>query len=243
MKYLIVIPARYDSSRFPGKPLIDICGKSMILRVWEHCIEAVGNENVIVATDDNRIVEHCTKNNIKVVITSKKCMTGTDRLCEVSKKIYADVYINVQGDEPLLNPSDITDVIDASLSKPGTLINAMCPISDESEFRSITIPKVVCRSDGRLMYMSRAPIPTDKSHSFIQAMKQVCIYAFPRELLKIFGEQKNKTPLEKIEDIEILRFLELGYDVNMVEVSRSSVAVDTPNDVIKVEKILNESSK
>ena len=242
MNYIIVIPARYKSSRFPGKPLADICGKTMIQRVWEICISAIGEKNVFVATDDKKIENHCLNLGIQVLITSESCLTGTDRLYEASRQIDADVYVNVQGDEPLIKPEDIKTVIDTSLKYPNDIVNAMCNINNEEEFRSVTIPKVVCRPDGRLLYMSRAPIPTGKAHEFISAKKQVCVYAYPKKALNEFGKNGAKGKLESIEDIEILRFLELGHEVKMVEVSDSSIAVDTPSDLERVQGIFKAFS-
>ncbi|MBN4080844.1 3-deoxy-manno-octulosonate cytidylyltransferase [Caldithrix abyssi] len=238
--YLIVIPARYQSSRFPGKPLADIHGKSMILRVWEKCVEAASADKVLVATDDYKILDHCKENDIQVELTDENCLTGTDRLYEVAQKRKAVVYINVQGDEPLVSPLDIKAVIKASQKEPGLTFNAMCPINSEADFRSSNIPKVVTRKDGRLLYMSRAPIPTNKQLGFENAMKQVCIYAFPRDVLITFGSMKEKTPLESMEDLEILRLLEIGYKVKMVEVSGSSVAVDTPQDLERVRSLISD---
>lgn len=241
LKYAIIIPARFSSSRFPGKPLVDLCGKSMLLRVWERCCEAIDSGDVYVATDDERIMLHCNKLGMQVVSTSTECLTGTDRIYEASKSIDADIYINVQGDEPLIDPIDIQKVISHSMKNPRHIINAMCPIETEEDFRSSTIPKVVARPDGRLLYMSRAAIPTNKKLNFVSAKKQVCIYAFPAECLHEFSKFSQKTPLEEIEDIEILRFMELGFEVNMIEVSKASVAVDVPSDVTRVEAILNEA--
>ena len=238
--YLIVIPARYQSSRFPGKPLVDIHGKSMIKRVWEKCVEAANADMVLVATDDVRIKEHCKDHNINVMLTSENCLTGTDRLYEVSQKIKVDVYINVQGDEPLISSMDIQTILQEAQKEPGITINAMCPIINEDDFKNPNIPKVVTRKDGRLLYMSRAPIPPNKKLGFEKAMKQVCIYAYPRDVLISFGLLKEKTPLESIEDLEILRLLELGYEVKMVEVSDCSVAVDTQKDLDKVRLLIND---
>ncbi len=237
-EHVIIIPARYKSSRLPGKPLVEINGKSMIERVWERCCLALSQDLVFVATDDNRIVEHCHNRGIKVIETSEACMTGTDRLFEASLEIDAETFINVQGDEPLLNPQDILDVIACSKLNPNDIINAMCKIELESDFRSTTVPKVVARPDGRLLYMSRAAIPTSKNLEFKSAYKQVCIYAFPKKSLNDFASVDDKTPLEKMEDIEILRFLELGYEVNMIEVTSESIAVDVPEDVTRVEAYL-----
>lgn len=238
--HVIIIPARYESSRFPGKPLVNINGKSMIERVWNRCCLAVDKSIVFVATDDQRIANHCQDKGIQIIMTSGTCMTGTDRLFEASKYIDAVTYINVQGDEPLINPQDIIDVITQAKLKPDDVINAMCEIELETDFRSSTVPKVVTRPDGRLLYMSRAAIPTSKTFDFHSAYKQVCIYAFPKQSLEDFTSVKDKTPLEKIEDIEILRFLELGYEVSMLKVSSVSIAVDVPDDVIRVENALNE---
>lgn len=242
MDYQIVIPARFKSTRFPGKPLVDIFGKSMIHRVWEKCVEASSLDKVIVATDDQRIVDHCINNNMEVILTSSNCLTGTDRLFEVAKKYKKQIYINVQGDEPLISPNDIKTIIKAALKDSGTIINAMCPIKSEIDFRNPNIPKIVTRKDGRLLYMSRSPIPTNKTKGFQGAMKQVCIMAYPYDSLIRYGLAKKKTPLEKIEDLELLRLLELGYDIKMIEVSDSSIAVDTPQDLEKVRAIIDRKT-
>jgi len=241
-KFVIIIPARFESSRLPGKPLVDLCGKSMIQRVWEQCCFALPKELVYVATDSLKISEHCQALGIQTVMTPSSCLTGTDRVYEAAKIIEADIYINVQGDEPLINPNDIKKIIATSNCNPKNIVNAMCPITCEEDFYSSTVPKVVVRPDGRLLYMSRAGIPTDKKQKFISAKKQVCIYAFPKASLENFANVQSKTPLEEVEDIEILRFLELGYEINMIEVSSSSVAIDIPADIARVVAILNEKS-
>jgi 3-deoxy-manno-octulosonate cytidylyltransferase (CMP-KDO synthetase) len=238
MRIVVVIPARFPSSRFPGKPLVEILGTSLIRRVHARCALALPPSDVYVATDDDRIRDHCQAAGIQVVMTGSGCLTGTDRVYESSLKIDADLFLNVQGDEPLIDPADIHAVIDACREHPGEIINAMCPIELESDFRSTTVPKVVTRPDGRLLYMSRGAVPTTKKLEFIRAMKQVCIYGLPRQALAQFATCTAKTPLESLEDIEILRFLELGYEVRMVEVSGASIAVDTPEDVVRVERAL-----
>lgn len=237
---LIVIPARYQSSRFPGKPLVDIHGKSMLQHVWEKCVQAIGPERVIVATDDSRIELHCKKTGIKVMLTSENCLTGTDRVYEVALKKKADVYINVQGDEPLISPYDIKTIIHYADCEPSIVFNAMCPIKNEQDYRNPNVPKVVVSLNGELLYMSRAPIPTDKQYRFNRSMKQVCIYAFPRDVLLEYGSFGNKTPLEAIEDLEILRLLEMGHTIKMVEVSSSSVSVDTLEDLKQVRTLIND---
>lgn len=235
MSVSIIIPARFASTRFPGKPLADICGKSLIQRVWERCIRALPPSKVYVATDSEKIAAHCNNHGIQTVMTSSNCLTGTDRVWEASKAIDAEIYVNVQGDEPLIEPEDIKKVIAAAEKAPGQVVNAMCPITEEQDFRSVTVPKVVARPDGRLLYMSRCAIPTNKNLGFESANKQVCIYALNKSALEVFAKVETKTPLEELEDIEILRFLELGIDVHMVSVSSTSIAVDTPEDVRRVE--------
>lgn len=234
----MVIPARYRSTRFPGKPLALIAGRSMLARTWDRCCEAVGAERVWVATDDDRIVRHAVDHGMQYVVTSEDCLTGTDRVAEASASIDADIYVNVQGDEPLVEPGDIRKVASAALDHPGSVINAMAPIWSEDDFRSASVPKVLAAPDGCLLYMSRGPVPTDKSLGFRQAWRQVCIYAFTPESLRAFVAVSSKTPLEEIEDIEILRFLELGIPVRMVTASDTSVAVDHPADVERVEAVL-----
>lgn len=235
MNFVVVIPARYNSTRLPGKPLVMINGVEMIVRTYSQCLKAVEASKIYVATDDDRIVKVCDDNNIQVLMTPHDCMTGTDRIAEVAKSVAADCYINVQGDEPLFNPMDIKMLIKQASQNPEDIINGYTPIHDEAEFRSGSIPKVVMRPDNRLLYMSRAPIPTSKEHDFPTAFRQVCAYAFPKSALLSFSESTQKTPLESIEDIEILRFLELGYDVRMILMSDDSIAVDNPEDVGKVE--------
>ena len=234
MNYAVVIPARYQSSRFPGKPLVDICGKSMIQHVWERCCLAVGQELVYIATDSDKIKDECIGFGAKVIMTSSNCMTGTDRLAETNEQLNVDFVINVQGDEPLINPDDICKVIEAYKKEPSTIVNAMCKISNEEEFHSFTVPKVVVSETSKLLYMSRSPIPISKNAEFSIAYKQVCIYAFSKRHLEFFASHSAKTKLEQVEDIEILRFLENDIPVRMVNVSSSSIAVDVPSDVKKV---------
>jgi 3-deoxy-manno-octulosonate cytidylyltransferase (CMP-KDO synthetase) len=145
----------------------------------------------------------------------------------------------VQGDEPLMNPQDILDTIKAAEKYTGEIINGYAPINEE-DYKSLTVPKVVIRPDGRLLYMSRSSIPGNKNGSFQKAWRQVCVYAFPKIALQTFIEEGKKTPLEAQEDIEILRFLELGYEVRMIPLSVDSIAVDVPEDVERVKQKLRK---
>lgn len=238
MSFLVVIPARYESSRLPGKPLVPLLGVPMIVRTYRQCTKVVPPECVVVATDDARIAACCEAEGIRVVMTSSSCLTGTDRVAEVAKTLAADVYINVQGDEPVFNPADLSALVAATAQFPDDVINGYCAIDSEEMFRSSSTPKVVVRPDGRLLYMSRAPIPTNKAQGFAAAWRQVCAYAFPRVALEAFSAVSAKTPLESIEDIEILRFLELGWEVRMIPMSALSVAVDNPDDVLRAEQAI-----
>lgn len=242
MKYLIVIPARLKSTRLPNKPLIKIHGKEILLRTYERCLLAVNEpQNIIVATDHQSIVSFCQEKNINVIMTSDQCLTGTDRVCEVAKKISADTYINVQGDEPILNPEDLKLVIANVKKDPKKVYNGYAEIKTEHNYFSPNIPKVIFHPTTKeLMYMSRAAIPANKSFTFEKAWKQVCIYAFPKDSLTAFSAT-NKTPLEAIEDIEVLRFLELGYKVQMIPLSGNGIAVDVLEDIKKVEVYLDEN--
>lgn len=237
--YIVVIPARLKSTRLPEKPLIEIMGKSIIQRTYEQCLKAVEEELVYVATDSDRIYKHCEALGMNVLMTSDKALTGTDRVSEVAKRIKAKYYINVQGDEPVFNPEDIKTLLAKIklFSDDSIIINGFAPIKTENEFNSPSVPKVVFRPNGDLLYMSRSPIPGNKSLKFNKAWRQVCIYAFPYEALMNFSSVE-KTVLEEEEDIEILRFLELNYTVKMIELSSQSIPVDLPEDILKVEKFI-----
>lgn len=237
MKSVVIIPARYKSTRFPGKPLIKLLGKPMILWVCELSQKAVGKENVFVATDDQRIFNEINKAGFNAIMTSNTCATGTDRLAEVVDKVKADIYINVQGDEPLVNPYDILEIIKSKENFYNDIINGYCPISKDEDPNNINIPKVIFNEENILVYMSRKSIPGFKSQNKAPPLfyKQVCIYAFNGHELKSFSNYGRKSKLEDIEDIEIIRFFELKKKIRMVETSSGSLAIDVPEDIAKVE--------
>lgn len=240
MKTIIVIPARYQSSRFPGKPLIDIQGKPMIGWVAELSVKVVGIENVYIATDNEKIAQKVTELGYQVVITSDKCLTGTDRLAEFANQVTADIYVNVQGDEPLVNPDDIFNVIEAKKNYPNKVIAAYAIMSQNEDPHSVNIPKVIFNEQNEMIYMSRQVLPgfKDSKNTPKNYYKQVCIYAFNRQELLFFAQYGKKSILEQIEDIEILRFLEWKQSIYMVKTKHNSMSVDTPEDLIKVEKIM-----
>ena len=243
MKTIVIIPARYKSSRFPGKPLIRLLGKPMILWVADLCSTAIGKENVFIATDDNEISNTITNEGYQAIMTSKDCLTGTDRLAEAAKNIKADIYVNVQGDEPLVNPKDIQNIIEEKKKYYNEVINGYTIIGKDEDPDSVSKPKVIFTEDKRLVYISRKTLPgfKEKLNEPKVYYKQVCIYAFNREELIEFGNYGRKSILEKSEDIEILRFLEWGKSIRFVETSPGSLAVDEPKDVKKVEAFLRKS--
>tara|TARA_Y100000590_G_scaffold314564_2_gene355658 strand:- start:11130 stop:12845 length:1716 start_codon:yes stop_codon:yes gene_type:complete len=239
----VVIPARYKSSRFPGKPIIDIDGTPMIIRVADIAAKVIPKENIYIATEDSRIASVVDDYDYNVILTSDNCLTGTDRVCEAAQEIDSDIIINIQGDEPLLNPDDIQKVIDEKLKYPDRVINCFSMLNPK-EASNRNIPKVVFDSDNNLVYMSRSPIPGTKSGYSRKIYKQVCIYGFTRnELLSFYeyGLKNGKTEIEWKEDIEILRFLEIGTKVRMLETFSDTQAVDIEDDVEKVLKILNKN--
>jgi 3-deoxy-manno-octulosonate cytidylyltransferase (CMP-KDO synthetase) len=241
MKVVLIIPARYKSSRFPGKPLVDILGKTMIERVYLQCAQAFPTDLIYVATEDERILEFCKRLGIQSVLTTDKCLTGTDRVAEAAEIVEADIYINVQGDEPVFNPDDIKVLLEQVHNNPDKVYCGYCEIDDEAMFISRSTPKVVVDLKEQLIYMSRSPIPGNKAGTFGFSNRQVCIYAFPKNALKTFKTIGSKTPLEQEEDLEILRFLEMGFPVQMVKMSKESIAVDHPEDVERViERLQNE---
>lgn len=242
MRCCIIIPARYKSTRFPGKPLVPLLGKPMILWVAELSAKAVGKSNVYIATEDDRIDQEVKKFGFNTVMTNSDALTGTDRIAEASDQIQADIYLNVQGDEPLVDPEDIIKIRDTKILNMNSIINGFCWMSNDENPQSINIPKLITNENNELVYMSRLAIPGFKQTKFMPAKykKQVCIYAFTKDELNAFRSFGRKSKLEQYEDIEILRFLELKKTVLMTETKFGSLAVDIPEDIPKVEKALRD---
>ncbi len=242
MKIIGVIPARYKSSRFPGKPLADICGKPMIWWVYQQCKKVEDFTKVFVATDDEKIYQTCKSLDVEVIMTSESHHTGTDRIGEVARKITADLVVNIQGDEPLLEPDTIRAAIQPFYENPNLQIsNLMTRITDPVEVVNFTVPKVITNKDGIGVYLTRSTAPYPKGSINYSYYKQVCVYGFKPEALQFYcdyGMKYGKAKVEEIEDIEILRFIENGYKVQYIEVASETVAVDTPNDLEKVRKIV-----
>jgi len=229
-----VIPARWASTRFPGKPLAMIGDKPMMWHVYQRCQEAGCFTRIVVATDDERIRRACKRLKLGVIMTKSSHATGTDRVAEVARSLFAGVYVNVQGDEPFVSPEAIRSVVE--VAKGETMpVNACAPITDPADLVDVNIPKVVMSQDSRAVYLSRCPVPYPKTRSGV-SYKQVCVYGFRGVDLEWFSRQRQG-PVEQSEGIELLRFLEHGRDVRMVEVPASPVAVDAPEDLERARQI------
>ncbi len=241
-KIVGIIPARFKSSRFEGKPLADISGKPMIWWVYEQAKKVHEFSDVIVATEDKRIMEVCYKLGINAMITSDKHKTGTDRVGEIAKKIPADLYVNIQGDEPLLEPKTILSAVKPFFEKKDLQVsNLMSKITDPTDLINVTVPKVVVNKDNFGIFLSRAAIPYPKGSLNGPYYKQVCVYGIKPAALDFFVSSKRGI-IEEVEDIEILRFIEAGYKVYYSEVITNSIAVDTPSDLEKVKAFLNKKN-
>jgi 3-deoxy-manno-octulosonate cytidylyltransferase (CMP-KDO synthetase) len=242
MRALGIIPARFASSRFPGKPLIDLCGKPMIQRVYEQALKAESLDEVWVATDDARIAQVVRAFGGRAVMTPQSCPTGTDRLAIAAKGKAGkgDIVVNIQGDEPLLPPGLIDSLVALlQKDKAAAMATLAHPIRDKAEFADPNAVKVVLAADGRALYFSRAsiPHPRAKPGSIAGAYKHIGLYAYRAEFLAKFTRLKP-TPLERAESLEQLRALEHGYAIQVGLVQKSTQAVDTPRDAAKVRALL-----
>jgi len=245
MRTVVVIPARYASSRFPGKPLVNLLDKPMVIWVAEIAAVSVGKENVYIATDEKRISKIAESFQYNYIMTDSNLLTGTDRVAQAAEKINADIYVNLQGDEPLVLPENINKIIKQKVINTNYIVNGYCHLSVKEDPNNINIPKVITNEKSEMVYMSRKAIPGTKSLSLKNQdyKKQVCIYAFNYKELQDFRNFGRKSYLEENEDIEILRFLELKKNIFMVELSSGSLAVDVPEDVPLVEEKLKIRAK
>jgi len=249
MSVTAIIPARYASTRFPGKPLADIQGKPMIQMVYERASRSELVDRVIVATDDERIRLAVKDFGGEVVMTKADHPTGTDRLAEAARNIEADLIVNVQGDEPLVDPRMIDAAVEPLLDDPcirmGTV---MCAIETVEEYLSSNVVKVVTDLDGFALYFSRAPIPyprdfaEDLTTHFrrISAFKHIGLYVYRKDFLLSYSDLPP-TNLENLEKLEQLRALEHGVKIRVVRTELTSLGVDTPEDLIRVKAILSGS--
>ena len=241
MRQVIVIPARMKGTRLPGKPLIEILNKTMIWRVWNQCRKIHPPDDIYVATEDRVIKDHCDENNINCIITGK-AKTAIDRIKLFSDIIKADSYINVQGDEPLVNPKDILSILQYNFKYPNRVVFGKT-LANEEEFNDLSKAKVVCDLNGRLLYSSRAGIPINIKGDFVSAERAIWIYAFTKSSLNDYNKHMAQATLEKIEDNEIIRFLEIGIPVYCIDVIGNSWAIDEEKDIKIVESIILDESR
>lgn len=237
-RVVAVIPARYRSSRFPGKPLADICGKPMIWWVYHQVQKAPEITDVYVATDDERIEEVCKKEGMNVVMTSDKCPTHLERIYEFSTKVDADFYININGDEPLIESKCISDMVPTGVDPESDyMANGMMILTDPIDAIDSSKIKVAVDMLGYCMYMARSPIPFPKGRADYQLKKFVGVQCFTKKALEFVSVTKRGF-LESIEDIDEFRFLENGHKIKMVLTEAKTLAVDTPKDLEKVRGII-----
>ena len=236
MEIKIVIPARMKGTRLPGKPLIKVYGKTILERVWERCIKVLDTKDVYVATEDSEILNFCNKKNIKCVKT-KKAGTAIDRIKLFSDVIKSDLYINVQGDEPVFNIKDLRKLISYAKRFPRRVIFGKTKCT-KKEFYDYSKAKVVCDINNKLLYSSRAGLPINNKGQYIKAERAIWLYSFYKESLDNYYNFKKKTYLEKIEDNEIIRFLEIGIDVYCIDMIGDSWAIDEKKDLIVLKNIL-----
>jgi len=239
-KILGIIPSRAKSSRFPNKPLADIHGKPMVWWTYTQAKKVAEFDDLVVATESDEIMRVCKSLDIPAIMTADTHATGTDRLAEVSSRMPADIYVNVQGDEPIIEPEVIRAAIPPLLNDTNVKLTClMTAIDDPVEVVNITVPKVITNVDNRCVFMTRAAAPAPKGSIGYKFYKQTCVYGFRPEALDFF-RTAPRGKMEKIEDIELLRFVEAGWHLQMVEVNATSVAVDTQLDLEKVRELMVE---
>jgi 3-deoxy-manno-octulosonate cytidylyltransferase (CMP-KDO synthetase) len=239
MKIAVVIPSRYASTRFDGKPLALICGKPMIQRVYEGAMRAKKITEVVVATDDQRIIDVVTEFGGKAVMTSEKNRSGTDRVAEAAEKIglgLDDIVVNIQGDQPLIEPNCIDDVVEPFFKEPELGMSTLAfSIVEEDEITNPKDVKVTFDNNGYALYFSRSPIPFDRDgDSSFDVYKHLGVYAYTRRFLEMF-RSLPQGKLERIEKLEQLRALEYGYPIKVVVTEYDSPEVDLPEDIVRIE--------
>lgn len=234
-----IIPARFQSSRFPGKPLEKILGVSLIQRTYENAKRASILSDVIVATDDTRILNHVLSFGGKATLTSPDCLTGSDRIAEVALTLpEASIIVNIQGDEPCLDPLAIEKAVKALQDDPDSVVSTAATKISFEEAQAPSVVKCVFNNQGRALYFSRSVIPGSKvPDSEMTYYRHLGLYVYRRDFLLLYPELKP-TPLMLSEDLEQLKILEHGYNIQIVTLERDSPGVDIPEDIQKVEKYL-----
>lgn len=237
MKTVGIIPCRYASSRFPGKSLAIINGKPMMWHVYQRALKSSVLDEIYIATDDMRIVKVADEYGLKTIMTSTKHKTGTDRVAEAANQIQADYYVNIQGDEPMIDPEAIKLVAQAIIDCDNPLVqatNAYSTMQEASDVIDTNTVKVIMDINKKALAYSRHPIPFPKSN-IAKYYKQLGLYAFKQSGLQVFSENPPAN-LEKIESVEMYRLLEHGYSIQMVKTNDVSISVDTPSDLKRIQK-------
>ncbi len=240
-----IIPARYGSTRLPGKPLKPILGKPMIQHVYERCAQAGVLDVVCVATDDVRIVEAVESFGGKAVMTRSDHVSGTDRLAEAARSLDADIVVNIQGDQPFIDPVMIEEGVQPFLDDPGVVLCTLkCPITHEADLQNPAVVKVVTDSNGDALYFSRSLIPYPREAVDHAVFEHVGLYVYRKTTL-VEVAALPPTILERVESLEQLRWLEHGMRIRVVETkcrdqSFSGFSVDTPEDLERAERMLRE---
>jgi 3-deoxy-manno-octulosonate cytidylyltransferase (CMP-KDO synthetase) len=257
-RIVAIIPARYASTRLPGKPLVDIAGTPMILHVVRRARQVPAIDRVIVATDDRRVLDTVTGAGEEAVMTSSEHRTGTDRLAEVAATLDAEIIINVQGDEPLIDPATIESALTPLLEDPTVVMSTTCePIESSEDLINPNVVKVVTDREGFAIYFSRSPIPFPRSEALKAGSLQEALRAQP-ELLQLYSKHTGlyvyrrdfllaftrlaPTELEEIEALEQLRVIENGYKIKVIRVKDRSIGVDTPEDLERVRELIVDNS-
>jgi 3-deoxy-manno-octulosonate cytidylyltransferase (CMP-KDO synthetase) len=249
MRVTAIIPARYASTRFPGKPLADLLGKPMIQWVVERTAASTLVDRVLVATDDERIARAVRAFGGEVVMTRADHPTGTDRLAEVAAALDSELVVNVQGDEPLIVPAMIDEAVAPLRADPALVMGTlMTPLTSVTEYHNPNVVKVVVDQRGFALYFSRAPIPHSRDLAVDAATlasfpggRHIGLYVYRRDFLLAFP-QLPPTPLEELEKLEQLRALEHGYAIRVAITRHSSVGVDTPEDLEQVRALMAAAS-
>ncbi|UIR30978.1 3-deoxy-manno-octulosonate cytidylyltransferase [Priestia flexa] len=241
MKVIAVIPARYGSSRFPGKPLALISNKPMIQHVYEKVSGVKNIDKVVVATDHEKIYNLVKSFGGEAIMTKETHESGSDRMAEVSMKIDGDIFLNVQGDEPLINPKLVEEIVEQSKLNTDAVITAKKVINDLEDISNPNVVKVISNLNKDAIYFSRSPIPYNRSNDEIIYYKHLGIYCYPKDILQNFVTLP-KSNYEQTEMLEQLRLLENGYKIKVLETNYESIGVDTPEDIKRIEKILEENN-
>jgi 3-deoxy-manno-octulosonate cytidylyltransferase (CMP-KDO synthetase) len=240
---VVVIPARYGSTRLPGKPLVKLAGQPMIQRVYERAKLAATPGRVIVATDDERIVRAVEDFGGEARMTRPDHRTGTERVAEVAAHTAGEVFVNVQGDEPLLDPLALDTAVNALFEDPpATVATVATPVKTPGDIMDPNVVKTVLDFDGNALYFSRAPIPWVRDTTariVVRHLKHLGLYVFQRDALLEYPTLPQGE-LERIEQLEQLRWIENGWKIRVTEVEHDAVSVDVPEDVVRVEKLLQK---